>query len=112
LFGEFETYHRECKLDEYALIECIDEGLDLFGPSLRYTVYWRMIVLHNTPREGILANPAPFVEGLRDVFGAGAEQIEIAIVEKIKERFGMKDFKSENLVEIIENTRKQIALVV
>lgn len=98
-------------MDEYELIECIDDGLNLFGPSLRYTVYWRMFVLHNAPREGILVNPALFVEALHDVFGAGAEQIEIAIVNEMKERFGLQDSTSNSLVEIIESMRKQIALI-
>jgi hypothetical protein len=95
-------------LGDYELVECIDDGLDLFGPSLRYTIYWRMIVLHDAPREGILSNPVAFVKALRDVFGAGAEQIEIAIVHKIRERFRLQDSKSESLIEVIESTRKQI----
>ena len=99
-------------MDEYELLECVDEGLDLFGPSLRYTIYWRMVVLHNAPREGILSNPAAFVKALRDVFGAGAEQIEIAIVDKMRERFHLQDSKSASLTEAIESARKHIALVV
>jgi hypothetical protein len=99
-------------LDEYELIECIDEGLDLFGPSLRYTIYWRMVVLQNAPREGILANPTPFISALRDVFGAGGNQIETTIVNKIKEKFELKDSKSDSLVEIIAEARNRIALIV
>ena len=55
-----ETKHCKvgnCKLDDYELMECIDEGLNLFGPNIRYTVYWRMVILQDMPREGICQIP-------------------------------------------------------
>ena len=51
-------------LDDYELMECIDEGLDLFGSNLRYVVYWRMTILNNLPRGGILTNPEAFLKAL------------------------------------------------
>ena len=52
--------------------------------SLRYTVYWRLVILHDIPRGGILDNPDAFLKGLQEIYGAGARQVEDAIVSRIK----------------------------
>ena len=94
-------------LDDYELMECIDEGLDLFGSNLRYLVYWRMTILNNLPRGGILANPGAFVKGLESIYGSAAKQIEVAIVNKIIERSGMQSLQSSSLPEAIHSVKKQ-----
>lgn len=99
------------KLDDYGIMECIDEGLDLFGSNLRYLVYWRMTILNNMPRGGILTNPEAFVKGLESIYGAAAKQIEIAIVDKIKERSGLRSLESESLPEVIHYTKKQAHVI-
>lgn len=94
-------------LDDYDLIECIDEGLDLFGSNLKYLVYWRMIILSNIPRGGILANPEAFVKGLESIYGTAAKQIETAIVDKIIERSGIETIQSATLAEAIHCVKRQ-----
>ena len=87
-------------------MECIDEGLDLFGSNLRYLVYWRMTILSSLPRGGILGNPDAFVKGLESIYGMAAKQIETAIVNKIKERSGLEIIRSANLPEAIRCVRR------
>ncbi len=99
-------------MDDYEIMECIDEGLNLFGPNIKYTVYWRMTILNNLPREGILVNPEAFVKGLQSIFGPGAALIETEIVRRMREKFDMEDLKSENLPEAIRHVRKQIAKLI
>lgn len=94
-------------LDDYELMECIDEGLDLFGSNLRYLVYWRMTILSNLPRGGILANPEAFVKGLESIYGSAARQIEAAIVNKIIERSGIETHQPVNLSEAIHCVKRQ-----
>jgi hypothetical protein len=93
-------------LDDYDIMECVDEGLDLFGSNLRYLVYWRMTILNNLPRGGILANPEAFVKGLESIYGTAAKQIETAIVNKISERSGIKTVQSASLPEAIHCVRR------
>ena len=90
-------------------MECIDDGLNLFGPNIRYTVYWRMTILNNMPRDGILVNPEAFTKGIESIFGSGAKQIEAVIVEKIREKFAIENPEIASLPEAIRYARKQIA---
>lgn len=92
-------------------MECIDEGLDQFGSNLRYLVYWRMTVLNDLPRGGILANPDAFVRGLESIYGAAARQVEIAIVNKISERSGTQFLPSSRLSEVIHSVMRQAQTV-
>lgn len=97
-------------LDDFEIMECIDEGLNLFGSNIRYTIYWRMTILNNIPREGILVNPEAFVRGIESIFGAGASRIEAAIVDKIKRRFNIQTFETTRFSDLIHQIRMQIAV--
>ncbi len=96
-------------LDDYELIQCIDGALNKFGPGIKYTVYWRMVVLNQSPREGILGNPQAFVEALKSIFGKSAKQIEQAIADEIKSVVG--DNHADSLPELISQVRKEKLLV-
>ncbi len=102
--------HSDRKLDDYELIECIDDGLSLFGQSIKYTVYWRLVILHDVPRGGILENPEAFVRCLEDLFSQGAKSIESAICTKIKQRFSLPELESESLSQVIHYARKLVCL--
>ena len=97
-------------MDDFELMECVDEGLNLFGSNIRYTIYWRMTILNNIPREGILVNPEAFVRGIESIFGAGASRIEAAIVDKIKRRFNLQTLETTSFPELIHQIRMQIAV--
>lgn len=92
-------------LDDYEVVQCIDSALDKFGPGIKYTVYWRMVVLNQAPNEGIISNPEGFVEALKSIFGKSAEQIEQAITEEIRSRVG-SDY-SDSLPTLISQVRRE-----
>lgn len=96
-------------LDDFELMQCIDAGLNKFGPGIKYTVYWRMVVLNQAPSEGIIANPEGFVVALKSIFGNSARQIEQAISDEIKERAGLGC--SESLPQLVSLVRKERMLV-
>lgn len=98
-------------MDDYELMECIEEGLSIFGQSVCHTVYWRLAYLNNLPYDGILVNPEAFVEGLQSIFGSGARQIEGVIIGKIRERFGLIELQSDSLSYVIRYIRRQIIYV-
>lgn len=101
----------EAGTDDYEIMECIDDGLNTLGPSVKYTVYWRLTILHNVPRGGILVNPDAFVNVLRSIFGAGARRIESTIVNEIAERSGQQVSELESLPEVIRRTRREAELL-
>jgi hypothetical protein len=96
-------------LDDYELMQCIDAGLNKFGPGIKYTVYWRMVVLNQSPNEGIIANPEGFVTALKSIFGKSAKQIEQAITDEIKSLVG--EDHSDSLPELIDQVRRERLLV-
>jgi hypothetical protein len=100
-------------LDDYELMQCIDAGLDKFGRGIKYTVYWRMVVLNESPSEGIISNPKGFVTALKSIFGNSAKQIEQAIIDEIKNTVGGDSHltETESLPELINEVRREILLV-
>lgn len=96
-------------LDDYEVMQCIDSALDKFGPGIKYTVYWRMVVLNQAPSEGIIANPEGFAAALKSIFGNSAKQIERAIVDEIRSRVG--DSYSDSLPTLISQVRSERLLV-
>ena len=98
---------RETGVDDYEIIECIDDGLDGFGQSIKFTIYWRLTILHSVPHSGILANPEAFMQEIRSVFGEGAKEIENGIVRKIVERAGLESLETLGLPEVIRLARRE-----
>ena len=97
-------------LDDYELMQCIDSGLEKFGPGIKYTVYWRMVVLNQAPSEGIIANPEGFVSALKSIFGNSAKQIEQSINDEIISRVG-DDYAAGSFPELISQVRKERLVV-
>jgi hypothetical protein len=75
-------------LDDFEIMECIDAGLNRFGPGIKYAVYWTSVVMNSSPTDGILTHPENFVAALQKIFGKSAAQIEIAICKEILNRAG------------------------
>lgn len=94
-------------LDDYELMDCIERGLNRFGPGIKYAVMWRMIVLKESPKEGIPARPEAFRAALRSIFGQGSNRIEDAIMEEIKARCGDGYSNICDLVDLLNTVRRQ-----
>ena len=94
-------------LSDYELMECIERGLNRFGPAVKYTVMWRMVVLGKAPKQGILVNPSAFREALKSIFGSSSNLIELAVVDEIKGRAGPDYSEINNLEELIVSIRKE-----
>lgn len=97
-------------LDDFEIMECIDSGLNKFGPGIKYAVYWTSVVMNNSPTEGILTHPENFVAALRKIFGESASRIELAICKEIQTRTG-PDCAGPTLAEMIAQIRAQRLLV-
>ncbi len=95
-------------LGDYELMECIERGLNRFGPGIKYAVMWRMVVLGDAPKEGILINPDAFVTALKSIFGNSAELMEQAIVDEVKARLNSPEYyEINNLADMVSAVRKQ-----
>jgi hypothetical protein len=98
-----------CKetLDDYELMDCIENGLNRFGTGIKYAVMWRMVVLKESPKEGITAKPEVFHAALQSIFGTASERIEDAIIEEIRLRTGDRFLPINNLVDLLKSVRRE-----
>lgn len=94
-------------LSDYELLECIEAGLAKFGPGIEYSVMWRMVILGDSPKEGILANPQAFVAALRSIFGHSARVIEQEVVAQIKSKATSEYSDVVDFAELVRVLRKE-----
>jgi hypothetical protein len=95
-------------LENREIIKCIDEQLDIFGANIKYTLYWKMRILHDTPRREILHSPEILIQELRDILGEGSAFVEDAVGKKIRDKLGLEDL-SETLSELILRATNHVA---
>jgi hypothetical protein len=98
-------------LEEYDLLKCIDNGLEPFGSHVKQTIYWRMMILHGSQREAVVAQPAVFVNVLREILADSSIGIEKSIILEITHVFKLKAKDRESLARAIEAAREQIVAV-
>jgi hypothetical protein len=94
-------------LTDYDLMDCIEEGLNKFGPGIKYTVMWRMVVMGDSPKDGILANPQGFINALQSIFGHSAKLIEQEVVDRIKAHVGPEYTNINDLAYLVNALRRE-----
>jgi hypothetical protein len=70
-------------LFKQVLLEAVDDGLLTLGESGRNAIDFHLQSLYSLKREDIPNQPEAFAEGLRKIFGSGAEVIEKATVKSL-----------------------------
>ena len=73
-----------------ALLEAIDDGLLTLGESGREAIYFHLQNLCSLKKGDAPDRPEIFVEGIREIFGVGAEVIERSIVKSLYRKLGLK----------------------
>ena len=94
---------------EEQILECIDEGLDVFGKTVKNVIYYRLKTLNNLDRKDIIKKPDVFAECLRTFFGERAFNVEAAIVASILGTFHLEDVTlSDSTTRAIIGARKAV----
>ncbi len=86
------------------ILECIDEGLVVFGASVKNVIYWGLEHEYGMKRMDVLTRPEIFCSFLKEIFGAGSKIVEGWIVKKLASKFGIADFRDEELLKAITMT--------
>jgi hypothetical protein len=97
-------------LDDFEIMDCIDAGLNRFGPGIKYAVYWTSVVMSNSKTDGILTHPENFVAALQKIFGKSATQIETTICREIQVKAGPA-FNASTLPTLIAQIRAQRMMI-
>jgi hypothetical protein len=97
------------KDDEEEILKQIDEGLDIFGKSVKNVIYYRLKTLNGLDRKDIVRKPELFTECLRSFFGERSFSVEAAIVGAILANFSLPDVNlSDSVTRAISGARKQV----
>lgn len=92
-----------------AILESIDQALASFAAGIPQSTYYYLERETGLKREEVPLKPDVFVQGLRLVYGEGAETIERRIISTILEKFRLNPEKagSLSLKECIRQVRQQ-----
>lgn len=93
-------------MEEHDLLGCIDKALDSFGPTVRQTVFWKMIILHNKSGAEVITDPDVFVQVLNETFSDSSAKIQESIVREIRKTF---DLQEDTLVSAVTAAREKMA---
>jgi len=99
-------------MEEYDLLQCIDRGMEPFGSNIKQSIYWKMSILHNYSKEEVIENPILLVNVIRETLGDSSIALEKSIVKEIRLSFDLTRDDSKDLVETIENAKRQIITVI
>jgi hypothetical protein len=81
-------------------LETVDDALDSLGDSAKQAIYFHLENKFKIERNQIPQRVEDFADGLRKIFGIGAQFLEILIMKKLYERIGqpLEWDKSEELI--------------
>ncbi len=98
-------------MEEYDLLQCVDKGLDPFGTNVKQSIYWKMSILHNYPRNEVIENPDLFLAVIRETLSDSAISVEESITRQVRIAFDLPAENARTLKEAITNARRQIISV-
>jgi hypothetical protein len=78
------------------LLEAIDEALTSLGESVKQSVYYHIERKFKISKKDIPSHLQEFMNGLKSIFGLGAEFIEIITMRKLYEKVGQPIEWKEN----------------
>ncbi|MEM3464110.1 MAG: hypothetical protein QXL91_04525 [Candidatus Bathyarchaeia archaeon] len=87
---------KEKKFFNEVLLEAVDEGLLILGESGRKAIYFHLQNSFSLKREDIPEKPEAFINGLRKIFGLGAQAIERSIIKCLYGKLGLELREEKN----------------
>ena len=70
------------------LLEAADEGLSSLGESAKQAIYFHLEKRFNVKKQKIPFKIEAFVDGIENIFGVGANFLEILIIKRLYEKIG------------------------
>ena len=84
------------------IVQCIDEGLQLFGKSVKHVIYFCLERDFQLKKTEIPEKPETFCEAIILLFGErGAKLIEESILQKMEQCFKLKQRSKLTFVETV-----------
>lgn len=73
---------------ESFLLEAVDDGLSSLGESSKQTIYYHLEKSFNLRREDIPTRINAFTQAIENIFGVGANFVEVLIMKKLYDKIG------------------------
>jgi hypothetical protein len=86
-------------LEECDIVTCVDKGLEPYGSQVKQTVFWRISMSHGSLVNSLIADPAIFVNVLREIVGSGSAAVEKSIIKELRQAFDIP--RKEGPVDLI-----------
>lgn len=90
------------------LLQCVENGLDTLGSSVKSAIFWRMYTHHNTERSEVVSDPAVLTQVIQEMFHGSTPVIEKSIIREIKRVFHLSLDETDGLVAAISAAKKQM----
>jgi ribosomal protein L23 len=71
---------------EKLLVEAVDDGLSTLGDSAKQAIYYHLEKSFNVKKEDIPSRITAFTQAIENIFGVGADFVEILIMKKLYEK--------------------------
>ncbi|HXX88379.1 MAG TPA: hypothetical protein VEH86_08050 [Candidatus Acidoferrum sp.] len=71
---------------EKLLVEAVDDGLSVLGDSAKQAIYYHLEKSFNVKKEEIPSRMTAFTQAIENIFGVGANFVEILIMKKLQEK--------------------------
>ena len=74
---------------EKLLVEAVDDGLSVLGDSAKQAIYYHLEKSFNVKKEEIPSRMTAFTQAIENIFGVGANFVEILIMKKLHVKIGV-----------------------
>lgn len=90
------------------IIQCVDEGLKVFGESVKHVIYFYLERNFQLKKTEIPEKPETFCKAITSLFGEdGANSIEKSILQKMKQSFKLKHRSKLTFAEAIQAVKTE-----
>lgn len=85
------------------VLSAVDRGLDVFGSSVRFVVYYELKKEHGIEPEEIPDKPELLVATIEKIFGQGAEKVSSAICKELQMITGIEGLAQKDLLTALRS---------
>lgn len=96
------------EMEEYDLVQCIDRALDRFGSCVKNSVFWRLLILHNSETSEVISDPVVFSVVIKEISPDNAAEIEMSIINEIGKTFDLSAEETRSLVTAINAAKERM----
>lgn len=96
------------QMENRDLLQCVENGLDTLGSSVKSAIFWRMYARHNAEKSEVVSNPTVLTQVIQEIFHSSTPIVEKSVIREINKVFHLSLQESDGLAETIAAARKLV----